>query len=141
MATVSLVYFIHEGLLCCPLDYKRALHDFTLVAGKIPVPPRYAFGVFYSRYWAYSDTGQMVLHYANTIRYYCIIFRAKEVVNGYRSRNIPLDNLVTDMDWHITFYKEHAKDPVSQLIISTHNCGLIKYVYNLKIFLKLGWRR
>ena len=30
------------------------------VAGPIPIPPRYAFGVFYSRYWAYADTGEMV---------------------------------------------------------------------------------
>ena len=43
------------------IDYKGALEDFTKVAGKIPLPPRYAFGVFYSRYWAYSDIGQMVI--------------------------------------------------------------------------------
>ncbi|XP_019861971.1 PREDICTED: uncharacterized protein LOC105315496, partial [Amphimedon queenslandica] len=85
------LYFFGHGH-----DYKGALHDFTLVAGKIPLPPRYAFGIFYSRYWAYSDTGQM------------------EVVNGYRSRNIPLDNLVTDMDWHLTFYKENVKDPAGE---------------------------
>ena len=45
----------------CFVDYKGALYDFTLVAGKIPIPPRYTFGVFYSRYWAYSDIGQMVM--------------------------------------------------------------------------------
>ena len=31
-----------------------------MVAGRIPLPPRYAFGVFYSRYWAYDDIGEMV---------------------------------------------------------------------------------
>ena len=25
------------------------------------MPPRYTFGIFYSRYWAYSDIGQMVM--------------------------------------------------------------------------------
>ena len=30
------------------------------VAGRIPLPPRYAFGIFYSRYWAYNDIGEMV---------------------------------------------------------------------------------
>ena len=30
------------------------------VAGRIPLPPRYAFGIFYSRYWAYNDIGDMV---------------------------------------------------------------------------------
>ena len=32
-------------------DYKSALRDFTLFAGKIPMPPRYAFGYWWSRYW------------------------------------------------------------------------------------------
>lgn len=36
-------------------DYKAALKDFTLFAGKMPLPPRYAFGYWWSRYWAYSD--------------------------------------------------------------------------------------
>ncbi len=36
-------------------DYKGALHDFTRVAGKIPLPPRFAFGAWWSRYWSYSD--------------------------------------------------------------------------------------
>ncbi|NQY00663.1 MAG: DUF4968 domain-containing protein, partial [Flavobacteriaceae bacterium] len=36
-------------------DYKKALKDYTTIAGKIPMPPRYAFGYWWSRYWAYSD--------------------------------------------------------------------------------------
>ena len=36
-------------------DYKQALGDFVRVAGRIPLPPRFAFGVWWSRYWAYSD--------------------------------------------------------------------------------------
>ena len=36
-------------------DYKGALYDFTQVAGKIPLPPRFAFGYWWSRYWNYSD--------------------------------------------------------------------------------------
>ena len=38
---------------------------------------------------------------------------------GYESRGIPLDTMVTDMDWHITFYKEAAegkKDQVNNII-------------------------
>eukprot|EP00698_Gefionella_okellyi_P018500 TRINITY_DN5552_c0_g1_i1.p1 TRINITY_DN5552_c0_g1~~TRINITY_DN5552_c0_g1_i1.p1 ORF type:complete len:938 (-),score=168.17 TRINITY_DN5552_c0_g1_i1:17-2830(-) len=77
-------------------DYKTALRDFTRISGSIPVPPRYAFGIFYSRYWAYNDVGMM------------------ELVNQYQERDIPLDNLVTDMDWHITFYKEAAQGKKDQ---------------------------
>ena len=52
---------MHVLYVICFVDYKGALYDFTLVAGKIPMPPRYTFGIFYSRYWAYSDIGQMVM--------------------------------------------------------------------------------
>ena len=41
-------------------------------------------------------------------------------MNGYEQRNIPLDTLVTDMDWHITFYKEAnegKKDQVKNLLV------------------------
>ena len=41
-------------------------------------------------------------------------------MKGYEDRKIPLDVLVTDMDWHITFYKEAdagKKDQVQPLYI------------------------
>ena len=43
---------------------------------------------------------------------------------GYEERGIPLDTLVTDMDWHITFYKEAGegkKDQVSQCQCGDHH--------------------
>ena len=36
-------------------EYRQALNDYVKVAGKIPLPPRFAFGTWWSRYWAYSD--------------------------------------------------------------------------------------
>ena len=36
-------------------EYAKALGDFVRVAGRIPLPPRFAFGAWWSRYWAYSD--------------------------------------------------------------------------------------
>lgn len=65
-------------------DYKQALNDFTLFAGKVPLPPRYAFGYWWSRYWAYTD---------NELR---------ELVADFQSHDLPLDVLVIDMDWHFT---------------------------------------
>ncbi len=49
-------------------DYKRALYDFTRVAGKIPLPPRFAFGAWWSRYWSYTDQqfNQLVQDSINT---------------------------------------------------------------------------
>jgi alpha-glucosidase (family GH31 glycosyl hydrolase) len=66
----SLLFLIHscviiiKGRLKYPhLDYKLALKEYSLVGGRIPLPPRYAFGVFYSRYRAYNDIGEMVQYY------------------------------------------------------------------------------
>lgn len=65
-------------------DYKSALHDFTLFAGRIPLPPRYAFGYWWSRYWAYSDK------------------ELRSLVDKFDAYGIPLDVVVVDMDWHYT---------------------------------------
>ncbi|WP_207421115.1 glycoside hydrolase family 31 protein [Desertivirga brevis] len=63
-------------------DFKSALRDFSLIAGKVPMIPRYAFGYWWSRYWSYSD---------NELR---------TLVGYMKKMQIPLDVLVVDMDWH-----------------------------------------
>lgn len=65
-------------------DYKAALKDFTLFAGKMPLPPRFAFGYWWSRYWAYSDK------------------ELRNLIDKFHTFDIPLDVLVIDMDWHYT---------------------------------------
>ncbi|NOY77103.1 MAG: DUF5110 domain-containing protein, partial [Calditrichaeota bacterium] len=76
-------YFFGYGF-----DYKAALHDFVLIAGRIPIPPRFAFGIWWSRYWEYTDKG------------------LRELVHGFQTHRIPLDVLVVDIDWHIRFLPE-----------------------------------
>ena len=34
-------------------------------------------------------------------------------MRDYKEHNIPLDVLVTDMDWHITFYSQTEHDQVA----------------------------
>jgi alpha-glucosidase (family GH31 glycosyl hydrolase) len=63
-------------------QYKKALKDFTQFAGKVPLPPRFAFGYWWSRWWSYSD---------NELR---------DLVDNFHNYGIPLDVLVVDMDWH-----------------------------------------
>ena len=72
-------YFIGYGT-----DYKTALYDYTQIAGKIPLPPRYTLGYWWSRYWNYSDD------------------EFRTLVDRFKQYNIPLDVLVIDMDWHKT---------------------------------------
>ena len=66
-------------------DYKKALTDYTLVAGKIPIPPRFAFGYWWSRYWDYSDE------------------EFRTLIKDFRRNNIPIDVLIIDMEWHNTW--------------------------------------
>ncbi len=91
-------------------DYKAALHDFTRVAGPIPLPPRFAFGVWWSRYWAYSDQ------------------ELDELVTGFHTHDVPLDVLVIDMDWHLTFGNRNEKDA------SGNRKGWTGYTWNRQLF-------
>ena len=63
-------------------DYKRALGDFTKVAGKIPLPPLYVFGYWYSKYSAYSADDY------------------RKIMKDLTDNEIPTDVLILDMDWH-----------------------------------------
>ena len=77
-------------------DYRRALADFTRVAGKIPMPPRFAFGAWWSRYWAYTDA------------------ELERLVGDFHRNDVPLDVLVVDMDWHNTFELRWQGQPLDQ---------------------------
>lgn len=63
-------------------DYKKALLDFTKVGGKLPMPPLYALGYWYSKYEKYSEQD------------------FKNIVNDIKKNDIPIDVMVVDMDWH-----------------------------------------
>ncbi|MQY80443.1 MAG: alpha-glucosidase, partial [Bacteroidetes bacterium] len=80
---------------CYGSDYKAALKDFISVAGRIALPPKFAFGTWWSRYWEYTD------------------WELRELVDEFEIHDVPLDVLVVDMDWHITtkpeWYKEGKK--------------------------------
>lgn len=96
-------------------DYKAALYDFTQVAGKIPMPPRYAFGYWWSRYWAYSDA------------------ELRKLISTMRNYEIPIDVLVIDMDWHLTHdglkdIKNPQRDPFGELV------GWTGYTWNKDLF-------
>jgi len=75
-------------LLAHGLDYKKALREFSSLSGKQPIPPRFSFGVFYSRWWPWAD------------------WESVSIIKEYDEYSVPLDVLVTDMDWHNTCYRE-----------------------------------
>jgi alpha-glucosidase (family GH31 glycosyl hydrolase) len=94
-------------------DYRRALYDFTRVAGKIPLPPRFAFGTWWSRYWSYTDQ------------------ELEDLVKGFQTHDVPLDVLVIDMDWHPTFGKHWWDKDVDA---SGHSLGWTGYSWNKLLF-------
>ncbi|HLV93954.1 MAG TPA: TIM-barrel domain-containing protein [Candidatus Acidoferrales bacterium] len=94
-------------------DYRRALHDFTRVAGKIPMPPRFAFGTWWSRYWSYTDQ------------------EFEQLATSFQTHEVPLDVLVIDMDWHPTFGQHWWDKNVDQ---SGHNLGWTGYSWNKLLF-------
>ncbi|MFY9854035.1 MAG: TIM-barrel domain-containing protein [Terracidiphilus sp.] len=77
-------------------DYRKALGDYVRVAGRIPLPPRFAFGAWWSRYWDYSDQ------------------ELDELVRGFHENDVPLDVLVIDMGWHISAGQLKAAGEVDQ---------------------------
>ncbi|HTT67340.1 MAG TPA: TIM-barrel domain-containing protein [Gemmatimonadales bacterium] len=105
-------------------DYRRALADFTRVAGKIPMPPRFAFGAWWSRYWAYTDT------------------ELQQLVEDFHRHDVPLDVLVVDMDWHNTFELRWQGQPKDQ---AGQRLGWTGYTWDHAYFPDpdafLGWVR
>ncbi len=94
-------------------DYKKALGDFVQVAGRIPIPPRFAFGIWWSRYWAYSDQ------------------ELDDLVRGFHESDVPLDVLVIDMDWHLNRQQLEAMNEKDQ---SNHTLGWSGYTWNPLLF-------
>ena len=80
--------------------YKDALGDYVKVAGRIPLPPRFAFGYWWCRYWPYSD------------------YEIEALVDRFEGFGIPLDVMVIDMDWHKTFGlgRNTVSDEFDQLV-------------------------
>ncbi|MEJ7627883.1 MAG: TIM-barrel domain-containing protein [Ferruginibacter sp.] len=94
-------------------NYKKALYDFSAVAGKIPIPPRFAFGYWWSRYWIYGEK------------------EMKDLVTTFKKLDIPIDVMIIDMDWHETYgFRGNATVSDGQGSI----VGWTGYTWNKNIF-------
>ena len=62
-------------------DYAGALLDFRNLTGAAPLPPRSAFGIWFSRYQGYSEKDY------------------KQLLGRFRGARVPLDVLVVDTDF------------------------------------------
>ena len=94
-------------------DYKGCLGDYVKVAGRIPLPPRWAFGYWWSRYWLYTDA------------------EIRELLDQMKSVGIPIDVFVIDMEWHETWNiadRPDREDEFGQL------WGWTGYTWNRRLF-------
>ena len=66
-------------------DYRGCLGDYVKAAGRIELPPRWAFGYWWSRYWLYTES------------------ELRDLVDKMVEMGIPLDVLIVDMEWHETW--------------------------------------
>ncbi|MFL6162877.1 MAG: TIM-barrel domain-containing protein [Jatrophihabitantaceae bacterium] len=81
-------------------DYPAAVRDYLGFGGAVPLIPRWMLGAWWSKYWPYSDR------------------ELRELAEEFRARELPLDVLVIDMDWHLpdswtgyTWNRELFPDP------------------------------
>ncbi|HMG84456.1 MAG TPA: TIM-barrel domain-containing protein [Terracidiphilus sp.] len=99
-------------------DYRKTLSDYVRVAGRIPLPPRFAFGTWWSRYWDYSDQ------------------EIEEIIHDFHENSTPLDVFVIDMGWHtskdqLQAMGEGDKNNMDQ---SKHFLGWSGYTWNNVLF-------
>jgi hypothetical protein len=65
-------------------DYNACVSDFLRLSGRPPLLPRYAYGNWWSRYWAYRDDEMLA------------------VADAFKAHDVDLSVFVVDMDWHVT---------------------------------------
>ena len=64
-------------------DYRQALRDYRLLFGATPLIPRYALGLWYSRYPTFNAAD------------------VRELVADFARHDLPLDMFVFDLEWHL----------------------------------------
>ena len=99
-------------------DYRKALSDYIRVAGRIPLPPRFAFGTWWSRYWDYSDQ------------------EIEEIIHDFHQNSTPLDAFVIDMGWHASREQLQAmgEGDKNNMDQSRHSLGWSGYTWNDVLF-------
>ncbi|MDP4240757.1 MAG: glycoside hydrolase family 31 protein [Bacteroidota bacterium] len=98
-------------------NYKKALYNFSLLAGNMALPPKFTFGIWWSRYWEYSDV------------------ELKNLVEEFRLHDVPIDVLVIDMDWHLVNRPEWFDDKGNRLRDqSGEGYGWTGFTWNRSLF-------
>ena len=89
-------------------DYCACLADYARISGPVPLPPRWAMGNWWSRYWTYTQQ------------------KLTDVIREFQEHAVPLSVCVIDMDWHLTA----VPNPTGK----TKGAGWTGYTWNHALF-------
>ncbi|MEN6581147.1 MAG: TIM-barrel domain-containing protein [Armatimonadota bacterium] len=93
-------------------DFTQGLQAYAGLTGRVPMIPRRALGLWFSRYYPYSN------------------YEFREIVRKFEKLKVPLDVLVMDVDWHLWGWEgfdwdtDLIPDP-SDLLVWLHERGLL----------------
>ena len=107
-------------------DYRAAVRDYCAVTGKQPLLPRFVFGVWWSRYHAYTQQEYL------------------DLMDAFARREIPLTVATVDMDWHWVDVKKRfgadacavtpKKGVVNKVVGAFQASGWTGYSWNTELF-------
>jgi alpha-glucosidase len=98
--------------------YSDALAEYAQFGGATPLIPRYALGVWWSRFWPYSASD------------------LERLADEFAAHRLPLDVLVVDMDWHLpghwTGYSwNHTLFPQPEAFLASMHARGLRVTLNL----------
>ncbi len=99
-------------------NYREAVNDFYDISGRPPLLPRYAFGVWWSRFKAYSQDEYLGL------------------MDRFEEEGIPLTVATVDMDWHWTDLNSRFGTNYKKRPMMDNPCtgGWTGYSWNSQLF-------
>ena len=102
-------------------NYRKCLSDFYKISGNVPLIPRFALGVWWSRYRAYTQD------------------EYKQLMIAFMEHDVPLSVATIDMDWHWVDIKELLKDKYDQSLLKRRvdlffQDGWTGYSWNTNLF-------
>ena len=105
-------------IFACGKDYRQGIRDFYRIAGPVPLVPRFALGVWWSRYRAYTQREYL------------------ELMQRFEDEGIPLTVATVDMDWHWTDLNARFGTQYKRKMMVENTCtgGWTGFSWNTKLF-------
>lgn len=99
-------------------EYRQCIRDFYLITGLVPLVPRFALGVWWSRYRAYTQREYI------------------ELMQKFDDEDIPLTVATVDMDWHWTDLNKQFGTRYKKRPMMNNPCtgGWTGYSWNTELF-------